>query len=185
MKTKIMILLLTIVTLSACNSNSTKNNGEEKHEHSEGADGIVLLNKHQRDALGLQLGTFEMRNLTTLVKTNGQLEVPPAASAEVTAVIGGNVKEIKVFHGDKVNKGQVLAVLEHPDYIALQEDFAEMANRFDFLEQEYNRQKELFENNVGAGKDFQQVKSEFNTVKTKYEGLKSTLALVAACLPKK
>ena len=40
-------------------------------------------------------------------------------SADVTAIIGGNVKEIKVFHGDKVNKGQVLAILEHPDYIVL------------------------------------------------------------------
>lgn len=119
-----------------------------------------------------------MRNLTTLVKTNGQLEVPPAASADVTAVIGGNVKEIKVFHGDKVNKGQVLAILEHPDYIAIQEEFAETANKLEFLEQEFARQKELFENNVGAGKDFQQVKSEYNTAKARYEGLKSRLQLL-------
>ena len=178
MKSKIMMMLLFIAIISACNSNYPKNNGEEEHKHVEIAEDIVMLNKQQRDALGLQLGTFEMRNLTILVKTNGQLEVPPAATADVTAVIGGNVKEIKVFHGDMVNKGQVLAVLEHPDYISLQEDFAEMANKLDFLEQEYNRQKELFENNVGAGKDFQQVKSELNTVNAKYEGLKSRLHLL-------
>ncbi|MDD2263238.1 MAG: efflux RND transporter periplasmic adaptor subunit, partial [Clostridia bacterium] len=94
------------------------------------------------------------------------------------AIIGGNVKEIKVFHGDKVNKGQVLAILEHPDYIALQEEFAETANKLEFLEQEYARQKELFENNVGAGKDFQRVKSEFNTANARYEGLKSRLQLL-------
>jgi cobalt-zinc-cadmium efflux system membrane fusion protein len=119
-----------------------------------------------------------MRNLTTVVKSNGQLEVPPANSADITAVIGGNVKEIKVFHGDRVSKGQLLAVLEHPDYIALQESFAEVANRLEFLEQEFERQKELFENNVGAGRDFQQAKSEYNTAKTKYEGLKSRLQLI-------
>ena len=119
-----------------------------------------------------------MRNLTTVVKSNGQLEVPPANSADITAVIGGNVKEIKVFHGDKVRKGQLLAVLEHPDYIKLQEDFAEVANRLEFLEQEFERQKELFENNVGAGQDFQQAKAEYNTAKAKYEGLKSRLQLL-------
>jgi cobalt-zinc-cadmium efflux system membrane fusion protein len=168
---------MAIATLISCNTkNKTAGEGEEHEEHS--PEGIVILNKNQREALKLKLGSFQMRNLTTLVKTNGQLEVPPAASADVTAVIGGNVKEIKVFHGDKVNKGQVLAILEHPDYIAIQEEFAETANKLEFLEQEFARQKELFENNVGAGKDFQQVKSEYNTAKARYEGLKSRLQLL-------
>ena len=106
------------------------------------------------------------------------MEVPPSSIADITAIIGGNVKEIRVFHGDKVKKGQVLAVLEHPDYISLQEEFSEIANKLEFLEKEYNRQKELFENNVGAGKDYQQVKSEYNTAKSRYEGLKSRLHLL-------
>ncbi len=157
--------------------NKTAGEGEEHEEHS--PEGIVILNKNQREALKLKLGgSFQMRNLTTVVKSNGQLEVPPANSADITAVIGGNVKEIKVFHGDRVSKGQLLAVLEHPDYIALQESFAEVANRLEFLEQEFERQKELFENNVGAGRDFQQAKAEYNTAKAKYEGLKSRLQLL-------
>ena len=69
-------------------------------------------------------------------------------------------------------------MLEHPDFIVLQEEFAEVANRLEYLEQEFERQKELFENNVGAGRDFQQAKSEYNTAKTKYEGLKSRLQLI-------
>lgn len=178
MKTKIFLAFLAIVTLMSCNSNKKENNEHGEHEEHEGPKGVVMLNGLQREALNLKLGNFQMRNLTTLVKTNGQIEVPPAASADVTPVIGGNVKEIKVFHGDKVNKGQVLAILEHPDYITLQEEFAETANKLEFLEQEYARQKELFENNVGAGKDFQQVKSEYNTAKARYEGLKSRLQLL-------
>lgn len=177
MNTKIIIALMAIATLISCNTkNKTAGEGEEHEEHS--PEGIVILNKNQREALKLKLGSFQMRNLTTVVKSNGQLEVPPANSADITAVIGGNVKEIKVFHGDRVSKGQLLAVLEHPDYIALQESFAEVANRLEFLEQEFERQKELFENNVGAGRDFQQAKSEYNTAKTKYEGLKSRLQLI-------
>ena len=161
----------------SCNTkNKTPGESEEHEEH--GPEGVVLLNENQREALNLKLGTFQMRNLTTVVKTNGQLEVPPSASADITAVIGGNVKEIKVFHGDRVINGQLLAILEHPDYIALQENFAEVANRLEFLEQEFERQKELFENNVGAGRDFQQAKAEYNTEKAKYEGLKSRMQLL-------
>jgi len=177
MKSKIFIALLAIATLMSCNSEKKNNHdGEENEEH--GTEGVVILNKNQQEALKLKLGTIQMRNLTTVVKTNGQLEVPPSSSADVTAIIGGNVKTINVFHGDKVSKGQLLVVLEHPDYIALQEEFAEIANKLEFIEKEYARQKELFESNVGAGKDYQQTKSEYNTIKAKYAGLKSRLQLL-------
>jgi cobalt-zinc-cadmium efflux system membrane fusion protein len=164
--------------MASCAGNKNENSESSSSDEPKASTSIVELNAQQREALNLQLGTIQMRNLTTLVKTNGKLEVPPSSSAEVTAVIGGNVKEIKVFQGDKVSRGQTLALLEHPDYITLQEDFAETANKLEFVTAEYNRQKELFENNVGAGKDFQQVKSEYNTVKAKYQGLKSRLRLL-------
>ncbi len=180
MKNKIFIAIIAIATLMSCNSANNKGHeGHEGEEHEEsGAEGVVILNKNQQEALKIKLGTIQMRNLTTVVKTNGQLEVAPSSSADVTAIVGGNVKSIKVFHGDKVAKGQLLAVLEHPDYIVLQEQFSEVANKLEFLEKEYERQKELFENNVGAGKDYQQAKSEYNTAKAKYEGLKSRLQLL-------
>nr|NQU90274.1 efflux RND transporter periplasmic adaptor subunit [Bacteroidota bacterium] len=177
MKTKIFLAFIMVAALLSCNSEKKDNQeGEEHEEH--GVEGAVVLNASQREALDLKLGTFQMRNLTTVVKSNGQLEVPPSSSAEVTAIIGGNVKAISVFHGDKVSKGQQLAILEHPDYISLQEDFAEISSRLEFIEKEYARQKELFENNVGAGRDYQQTKSEYNTIKAKYEGLKSRLQLL-------
>jgi cobalt-zinc-cadmium efflux system membrane fusion protein len=180
MKSKIFITFIAIATLMSCNLPNSNESEEEEVDACkvEGAEGVVILNEKQREALELEVGTFQMRNLTTLVKTNGELEVPPSSIADITAIIGGNVKEIKVFHGDKVKKGQVLAVLAHPDYISLQEEFAEMANKLEYLDKEYNRQKELFENNVGSGKDYQLVKSEFNTAKSRYQGLKSRLLLL-------
>ncbi len=176
MKTKIIISILTVFIFTSCNNAGSKHT-EEEHEHHHN-EGVVTLNKKQQEALDLKLGTFAMRNLTTVVKLNGNLAVSPAGSAEVTAYIGGNVKAIKVFFGDKVKKNQVLATLEHPDYIELQEQFAEVANKLEFLQKEYNRQKQLYENKVGAGRDYQKVKSEFNTVKVKYSGLKSRLQLL-------
>ena len=177
MKIKIIIAFIAVTSLMSCNTNDKAANESEEHEeHSE--EDVVVLNKNQRDALNLKLGTFQMRNLSTVVKTNGQLEVPPSRSADITAVIGGNVKSIKVFHGDKVSKGQTLVILQRPDYIVLQEEFSEVANRLAYLKQEFERQKELYENNIGAGRDFQKTKAEYNTAKAKYEGLKLRLDLL-------
>jgi len=173
MRAKYLLIVSVIITTIACNRVKTEV-PVENHE----SENVVILNENQQHALNLKTGTIEMRNITTLVKTNGQLEVPPASSADVTAVIGGNVREILVFDGDKVRKGQSLAILEHPDYITLQEDFSETANRLEFLEKDYLRQKELFENNVGAGKDFQQAKADYNTAKSRFQGLRSRLELL-------
>lgn len=177
MKINIAILITWIFIALSCNQNSKIDDGHGAHAEDQ-PDGVVMLNKKQIEALNLKLGSFHWRNLTTVVKVNGQLEVAPSSSADITAIIGGNVKEIKVFHGDKVKQGQVLAVLEHPDYIVLQEDFAAVASRLEYLENDYERQKELFENNIGAGKDYQRVKSDFNIEKARFAGLKSRLELL-------
>jgi cobalt-zinc-cadmium efflux system membrane fusion protein len=99
------------------------------------------------------------------------LDVDPDKRAEVNAFIGGNVKDILVFHGDKVNKGDVLAILEHPNYIELQEEMVRVASTLEYLEQEYDRQKELFDNDVGSGRDYQKIKAEYNSLKSRYQGL--------------
>jgi len=180
MKTKILILFAAINFIFACNNtqkNHTENSGHEEHdEHLQ--KGMVKLNQKQEEALGLKLGMFEMRNLTTVIKTNGQLEVPPSGTADITALMGGNVRKIKVFHGDKVKKGQILAILEHPDFITIQEEYSNVLHNLNFLEQDYKRQKELFENNAGAGKDYQKAKSVYNIAKSKLNAIKSRLSLM-------
>ena len=163
--------------LGGCSQSPSTNTEEHEHEH-EGEKGQVTLNKEQFKALGIKLGGFQMRNLTTVVKVNGQLEISPESRADITTLMGGNVKEIKVFHGDKVRKGQPLAVLEHPDYIALQEDYAEIANKLDYLKQEYERQEELYKNNAASGKAYQKAKSGYYVALSKYKGLQSRLELL-------
>ena len=177
---KIYLVLAAIslaLILGGCSQSPSANNEEQEYEH-EGEKGKVSLNKEQFEALGIKLGGFQMRNLTTVVKVNGQLEISPESRADITTLMGGNVKEIKVFHGDKVRKGQPLAVLEHPDYIALQEDYAEIANKLDYLKQEYERQKELYKNNAASGKAYQKAKSDYYVALSKYKGLQSRLELL-------
>lgn len=173
---KISLITVALILLASCNIKEKNHIEENPEKHT--PEGFVILNKEQRNALGLQLGTFQMRNLTTVVKVNGQLEVPPANRADVTVAIGGNVKSIHVFLSDKVNKGQLLAVLEHPDYITLQENFAIVASRMEYLKKDYERQKELFEKKVGSGKEYQLAGAEYNEMKAKYQSLKAKLGLL-------
>ena len=170
------ITMMGFIMLSCGGGNPSGKETEEHEEH--GSEGVVMLNAQQRKALDLKLGSIQMRNLTTVVKVNGELAIAPESKADITTLIGGNVKAIKVFHGDKVRKGQVLATLEHPDYISIQESYAQVANNLEYLEQEYKRQKELYENNAGSGKSYQKAKADYFSAKAKYQGLRSRLQLL-------
>ncbi len=179
-KIKIVATIIVVLTISmvSCGLDAEKNSEEHNDHEAHGPKGIVVLNVNQREVLKLKLGTFQMRNLTTVVKINGQLEISPDSRADITSLIGGNVKSIKVFHGDKVSKGQTLAVLEHPDFISLQESYSEFAHNLKYLEQDYYRQKDLYESNAGSSKSFQKAKADYFTAKAKLQGLRSRLLLL-------
>jgi len=173
---KFIIGILTIAALmSACGSSSPK----EKDEHGgHGEEGIVSLTEQQMDAIGLKIVQIEKRTLNIAVFASGSLEMAPQNKADISPVIGGIVKSINVFEGDKVRKGQVLATLEHPDFIQLQQDYINTLNSLEYLEKDYERQKELYEEKVGSGKDFQKTRADYFNSKANAEAFKLKLNMI-------
>ncbi len=180
-KTKLSIialLLMLAAVISSCAGSSAEKQEEDEHDHNEATEGMAVLSQTQRDAINLKVGSVSMRNMSAIIKANGVLKVSPTDKAEITSFMGGNVKSIKVFQGDKVRKYQVLATLEHPDFIKLQQEFIQASQNYLFSKKEYERQKELFENNAGSGKAFQKTESEYQSNKAQYEGLKIRLKML-------
>ena len=57
--------------------------------------------------------------------------------------LGGYVQAIKVMPGMKVQKGQVLAVVEDQAFVQLQQDYLTTKQQLTFATKDYQRQKEL------------------------------------------
>ena len=184
----IFFTFLIMSSLASCNqkkaeddqkeSGTTEKGGEHQEESTELGSKKLHLSPQKFKALGLKVDSLPTKNLTGLVEANGQLEVPPQNEAAITAIIGANVTSIKVIEGDKVNKGDVLAYLSHPDLIKLQTEYSNAYNRMQFLEKEYNRQKRLYEAEVASGRKFQETESEYNSMKGMVNGLESQLRLL-------
>src|SRR5882757_5543618 len=85
----------------------------------------VVLTDEQFKNSGIRLGHAEQRSISGVVKANGMLDVPPQNLVTVSAPMGGFVKNTTLLQGMKVQKGQVIITLEHPDYIQLQQDYLE------------------------------------------------------------
>lgn len=196
MKTYIKLLALFIITgllLVRCNNSEpqgehdhkeAEQHGHHDHEHGEGSEEVVHLSESQFHSLGLKVDTLPMRYIGSYVEANGQLEVPPQNEAAITAIIGANITRIEVIEGDKVNKGQVLAYLSHPDLIRLQTDYINIWNQLQYLEKEYERQSRLFDEKVGSGKELQKTKADYKSAKGMVKGHEAQLRLMGISLDK-
>ncbi len=175
MKNRIGSLFILTVLWIGC---STKDKSVETSTVRPAKIALVSLTQEQHKLLGIVLGQPELRSMIGLIKANGMLDVPPQNMVTVSAPLGGFVKSTELLQGMKVKKGQTIIVLEHPDYIQLQEDYLTSKNQLEFLELEYKRQEELAKENVTAAKALQQAKSNYLGTKAKVQGLRAKLRLI-------
>ncbi len=164
------------------NENVTEKSGSENDELGEeghkGKDGVVEITIQQAETIGLETKPLVQRTLGNNIKVTGTLELFPQDRANISPFIGGNVKSINVIEGDKVNKGQVLAYLEHPDIISMQQEFLEKSDELVFLKQDFERKQTLYDKGVSSGREFQMAQSKFKTTKSSVNALKSKLRLL-------
>ncbi|MBN8820465.1 MULTISPECIES: efflux RND transporter periplasmic adaptor subunit [unclassified Spirosoma] len=140
--------------------------------------GTVELTETQFQTAGIRLGPLETRTLSNLIRVNGALSAPPQQQVSVSTPYGGILVSASLLPGTLVRKGQVLAVLENPEFIRLQQDYLETSSRLTFQQQEYERQRELSQQNVGALKTLQQATAELGSLRARTEGLRQQLALL-------
>jgi cobalt-zinc-cadmium efflux system membrane fusion protein len=140
MKTNLIISLTFVALLASCGNGDT--NVETKKAHNEEIQ-TVELTQAQYESAEITLGTIEKRSISGVISANGFLDVPPQSKVSISAPMAGFVKSTQLLPGSKVSKGQVVAVMENQDYIQLQQEYLENYGQLEFLNSEYERQKEL------------------------------------------
>ncbi|WP_033149085.1 efflux RND transporter periplasmic adaptor subunit [Prevotella sp. P6B1] len=155
---KIVIICFAAFTFTACNH--TDKEPEYTTEVEEEVTDVTLTDE-QVKKLGISFGEMPNHEFSGEIEANGKLAVAPQSQASVSPCIGGNVKQILVHEGQKVNKGQLLAWISHPDLLDVQSRYLEAHNRLIYVASEYERQKKLYQEHVGSGKDYQQILSEY------------------------
>ena len=181
--TKISLLILSILLVVACGNNdsektetSAESSTQKETPVANGAKQVTFT-KDQYNLAGIETGEVEMRNLSNIIKLNGVIDVEPESMASVSAPLGGYIKTAGRLPGEEVKKGQVLATIENPEFIQIQQDYLESLSRLQFLEEEYNRQKQLREEDINSAKTFQQVSSDYKITQGRVKAYEQQLAL--------
>ncbi|MCC9135394.1 efflux RND transporter periplasmic adaptor subunit [Pontibacter silvestris] len=162
-------------TDSSTQADVTTENGNTASSNAPLDAQLVQFSQEQQEVSEIEVGPLQERELSTRIQANGQLSLPPQGRASVSPLIGGMVRSITIVEGDFVQKGKVLATIENPELIKLQQDYLTTRNQLAFAEQDFERQKTLSDEQVGARKKFEQAHTDLQVQQAKLKALATQL----------
>ncbi|HCC94725.1 MAG TPA: efflux transporter periplasmic adaptor subunit [Flavobacteriaceae bacterium] len=172
---KYILMLCTSLVVMSCNKEETKPEVEQKATIS---TSILKLTDAQLNNFEIDTTSLRHQNLPTTIRLNAKTAVTPENTISITNAFGGYVKQIALIPGNYVNKGQVLVVLEDPQYIQMQEDYLTTKALLEQANADYVRQKDLNAEQAASDKVMQQAKATRQLLMVKKSSLEQKLRLM-------
>ena len=172
-------ILCALAILTACNSTT---NTKQEMPTTVTADSVTVISPDSTaysqpyDSTSID-GTTAATAINK-VSFNGTLIIPPQNFASVTMLMGGTIRSTNLLPGSYVKKGTLLATLDNPDFISLQQTYLESQAQTEYLKSEYNRQLVLSKEEVASVKKMEQSKADYLSMKSKMEAAAAQLSLL-------
>lgn len=171
---KLFILFHLALLFVSCGNNT----GEVQQQETSNNENIVTLSDAQYKNAEIQTGKLQSKAISSVLKLNGKIEVPPQNMVSISVPLGGYLESTNLLPGMHINKGEILAVMQDPQYIQLQQDYLTAKANFAFNESEYNRQRALNESKATSDKVFEQTKAMYQTQMVLIKSLEQKLKLI-------
>lgn len=171
---KWIFILLYIFSTTQCKQ---KENTTTKTESPKDENVVTLTDAQLRNA-PIETSELSMQPISTVLKLNGKIDVPPQNLVSVSTPLGGYLKSTRLLPGMKVSKGEVIAIIENPQFVQLQQDYLMAKSKYHFAQLDYNRQKKLNQSQASSDKVMQQAQSEMNSQQILMSSIAQQLRLV-------
>ncbi len=169
------VTILLSIFIAGCGGNKGAGPGEAPVNT---PSDVVTLTVEQLKNTGLTIGSVSEQQIGGVLKLSGQIDVPPQNLVSVSIPLGGYLKSTAMMPGTHVRKGQLLAVMEDPQYIQLQQEYLMAVNKLAYAEKEFVRQRELNSSKASSDKVLQQAESEYRNVAITTKALAAKLGLI-------
>jgi cobalt-zinc-cadmium efflux system membrane fusion protein len=160
--------------IAACGG--AKQENVESGEISQGNE--IILNADQQKMLALQLGNAQTVMMSAALDIQGKIDLPPQNIISVNFPLGGYLRSTKLIPGMRVQKGEVIAIMEDQAIVQLQQDYLSAKAKSSLASLEFERQRNLADANAGTSKNYQQAEAEFRMQQVLVKGLAEKLKLI-------
>ena len=168
MKHTINITLFALsLFIASCGNDATKTE--------EGASDLIEISKTQFKSGEMDMAVPERIDFADKLHFTGNVVPAPNGQAIVSAPVAGTIRSINAVTGQSVQKGTTLLTVSGHAIIDLQKDYAESAANLQRLQMDYERAKALYDENIGAKKDFTLAENAYKVELAKSSALKMKL----------
>jgi cobalt-zinc-cadmium efflux system membrane fusion protein len=102
----------------------------------------------------IETGVVEYIERNKTLKFTGQVELDRTTTVDVVSTGGGRVEQVSKLLGEKVGKGDILAVIYSADLGQAKADFLEVQAKLDLTQATLRREKELYEKKITSEADY-------------------------------
>ncbi|RYE02326.1 MAG: efflux RND transporter periplasmic adaptor subunit [Sphingobacteriales bacterium] len=173
---KYLFLVLVTGLIAGCGGKQAEPAKEEEEHHEEAPSNFVSLTAAQMKMAGIELGSIDLKNLTTSISANGMLTVPNQNKAFVTSLYSGVIRTLSIQPGSFVQKGQTIATIVNPEIVQLQQSLITVNAEIRMSEIEERRQRELVEGQAAPLKNLQLVQTRLKTLRAERAGVQKQLS---------
>lgn len=180
---KIRILYFSIIIfLAACSGNALDKKAELEKLKKELATIKEKINTYENEiALSdTTTGKYKLVGVTEMAhqKFDHYIEVQASVEGDedvlLSAEAAGNITSVLVNAGDKVTKGDVLAVIDDK---LIRQSISELQSQLDLSIQLFNRQKNLWDQKIGSEVQFLQAKTNKESMEKRMDVMNQQLSM--------
>lgn len=158
----------------ACKSETQSTSNEE----SSTSENTLILNESQLKNIEISFVQLEPKAIGNIIKAVGKIDVPPRSLVNISTPYGGYLKFTRLLPGQKIKKGEVLAVIEDQKFIELEKDYLSIKNKLEVQKIDFQKQKELFQQKAIAEKTFLESQSNYELLKIELKAIEEQLKLI-------
>ncbi|MFB6319874.1 efflux RND transporter periplasmic adaptor subunit [Saccharicrinis sp. FJH54] len=163
----ILSILLFSTVLFSCQNKSA--------ETEEAPSDLIQITKAQFDSEKMALGAPELSSFSDMVYFTGTIIPTINGKAQISLPVPGIISKIYGKPGMETAKGTVLLEVTGNALFDLQKDYAESSALLRRLKSDYERTKELRDENIGTKKEFVLAESNFMGERARLNALKMKL----------
>ena len=142
--------------------------------------GEIWLWQEQVTAAKLTVEPLALQPVGGLVVTSGRVTFDDLKVAHVMSPVTGRVSRIEAQPGQRVKKGDTLAVIESPDVGSAFSDLAKAQADSISAEKDFNRQRELFDVHAGSQRDLEAAQGNYSKAKAELQRASKKAQLLRA-----
>ncbi|MFX1765233.1 efflux RND transporter periplasmic adaptor subunit [Paraburkholderia sp. A1RI-2L] len=144
------------------------------------ADGAVALSPSQVKAANIGLATVGPAQIHSSFQLPGEIKFDEDRTAHVVPRVAGVVERVNVSIGQRVQKGEVLAVIASTDLADRRSELLTAERRLAAARTAYAREKTLWQEKISAEQDYQQAQVQLREAEIATQNARQKLAALNA-----